>query len=214
MKDIGIIAGAGPEAGVLLTKQIIRICQKKYGCKRDSDFPYIGLFSFPFAEMLNQNEDKGLITSQLEGIIQQECVRTHFWVIACNTLHCYLKGIELPHTFVNLLKETSKLVSGLPLVLCSSTSKKYQIHRQYFDCEYPKESIQQEIDELIDELVAHEPTSSESEKLNTIIASQERRQIILGCTEFSLLNHTFPLKGNVIDPMQIVAEKLCSLYFK
>lgn len=44
----GIIGGAAPMAGLLLYKKIIEICQKEYGCKDDSDFPYIMLLIYPF----------------------------------------------------------------------------------------------------------------------------------------------------------------------
>lgn len=211
-KDIGIIGGAGPEAGVLLVKYVIQISQEKYSCKRDKDFPYISLFSFPFAEMLN-NEQKESVFTQLKALIEKECSQTKFWAIACNTLHCYLDEVYLPNHFVNMLEETSNVLTEKPIVLCSSTSKKYQIHKCYFDCDYPDQNFQSLIDWLIDELVAKEPNLSLYEKFNSMINSFGDRQLVLGCTEFSLLCHVFPNKGNIIDPLMLTAKKLCSLHF-
>ena len=55
MKTVGIIGGAGPMAGVLLTKKIIRNCQRWYGRINDYDYPKVILLSYPFAEMLTPN---------------------------------------------------------------------------------------------------------------------------------------------------------------
>ncbi|NGX32922.1 MAG: hypothetical protein K1060chlam4_00979 [Candidatus Anoxychlamydiales bacterium] len=45
-------------ARALLTKKIIEICQKKYSCINDKDFPKRILFSYPFSEMLKPNTKK------------------------------------------------------------------------------------------------------------------------------------------------------------
>ena len=52
---IGIIGGAGPMAGAIVMENIIEICQKKYLCRHDYDFPKIILVSVPFAQMLKPN---------------------------------------------------------------------------------------------------------------------------------------------------------------
>jgi aspartate/glutamate racemase len=49
---IGIVGGAGPMASCLLNQYIVEICQKKFGCKDDRDFPFIINYSFPFSPML------------------------------------------------------------------------------------------------------------------------------------------------------------------
>jgi aspartate racemase len=212
LKDIGIIGGAGPEAGVILAQQIIKISQEKYLCRKDGDFPYLSLFSFPFTDML-ENEQKDLVAAQLKKLIQVECSQTRFWAIACNTLHCYLKHIELPNQFVNMLKETANFLLEKPIVFCSSTSKKHQIHKQFFDCDYPDVSTQLEIDRLIAKLVGSGPSLSLYHQFERLLFPHQTRQIVLGCTEFSLFNSFFDGQINIIDPLKITAERLCSLYY-
>lgn len=212
-RDIVVIGGAGPEAGILLAKQIIRVCQKEHRCKRDDHFPHVALFSYPFCEML-QVENKPTVSYQLNKLIQEECIKAKIWVIACNTLHCYLEGIELPNTFVDLLKETAKVLKKPPVVFCSSTSRSNQIHRRYFDCGYPSLPIQIEIDRLIDDLMADEPSQAVYEKFMQLAQSFEQNQIVLGCTEFSVLNDYFPLGQNIVDPLKVIAKKLCELHFE
>lgn len=211
LKDIGIIGGAGPEAGVLMMNLITKISQEKYGCKRDKDFPYFALFSFPFSEML-EIDNSVAVTAELKELIQKECSKTKFWAIACNTLHCYLDPISLPNTCVNMLKETALLLQEKPIVLCSSTSRKYQIHQRYFECTYPEKAVQIEIDKLIDTLVANEPTEAIYQKFRSICKNFNQK-IVLGCTEFSLLNDFFDKNENLLDPLKITAEKLCALHF-
>lgn len=211
-KDIVIIGGAGPAAGIVLTKQIIKICQEKYHCQRDRDFPYVSLLSFPFEEML-KTHDKKKVADQLNALIQQECTHTKLWVIACNTLHCYLDDIKIPNTFVHLMEECKKVLHQKPIVLCSSTSKYYQVHRKYFACDYPHDEMQPRLDQLIDELMAHEPTNAIYAKFKSILDTFPGRQIFLGCTEFSLLSPFFEDTNHIVDPLRIIAETLCSLHF-
>jgi len=213
-KDITIIGGAGPEAGILLAKLVVAICQKKYGCKRDADFPYLVLLSFPFSEMLkHEGEKKENVSKELETLLQNECAFAQCWAMACQTLHSYLPQ-KLPSTFINMLEESARRVTQKPVVFCSSTSKKYQIHKTYFDCDYPCNKEQKQLDTLIDELVANEPSLSIFNRFMTITELFKNREIILGCTEFSLLHHYFPLPASCIDPMQITAEKICLSHFK
>ena len=206
-KQVAIIGGAGPEAGILLNQQIVRLCQKKYECKRDRDFPYVALFSFPFSEML-ESENKIKVTTELTQLIQKECSQAEIWAIACNTLHCYLKGIEKPNQFVHLITPGQK-----PVVFCSTTSKINQIHRAYFQCDYPEFAIQKVIDHLIDEIVANKPSKETYDQFISLLENYKERQIVLGCTEFSVLNDHFKLPANVLDPLQILAEKICELHF-
>lgn len=212
-KDICIIGGAGPEAGILLIKHIISIAQSDYGCKRDKDFPYIALFSFPFSEML-KDHDHNVVAKELSELITKECSKSKCWAIACNTLHCYLDANELPNTFVNLLDETCQFVTSTPVVLCSTTSRQKQIHRSYFPCEYPEDSLQPAVDQLIDDLVAHSPTEEMERVFRSIINTVGGRQVVLGCTEFSLINSFIkePI-AHVIDPLLVTAKKLCKIHF-
>lgn len=64
---IGIIGGAGPMASCLLNQYLVEICQQKYGCVEDRDFPRIITYSFPFSSMLNAAD----ATIQSERITQE-----------------------------------------------------------------------------------------------------------------------------------------------
>lgn len=212
-KDIGIIGGAGPEAGILLAQHIIRICQEDYQCKVDADFPYVALFSFPFSDML-RNEDKQAVEKELHNLIEKECSQTVNWAIACNTLHSYLGNRQLPNHFVNMLEITGQALTVTPIVLCTTTSRKNKIHRCWFDCDYPKDQVQQEVDALIYRLIAEPATPETFQKFQTVIAQYPGRTFVLGCTEFSLLRPYVKNDKTILDPLHLTAEKLCALHFK
>lgn len=203
-------------AGVLLFEKIIQICQQKYGCSRDVDFPYVFLMNYPFGDMLTCERESDLIENQLE-----ECFYCLFKnsvsviAIACNTLHAFLPLQKETFYLVHMIEETGNFVREKgwenPIVLCTSTSAEARLHEQFFPCRYPKPSVQKEIDALIDRILAGGCLQTLA---NTFQALCEDRPVIFGCTELSLLNEkaTLGLK-NLCDPNSVVAEKMCEIIF-
>ncbi len=70
-KSIGIIGGAGPQAGAFLLERVLSISSKTYGCYRDSDFPKIFLISFPFSEMLSPILNTAKLRDELSECLSQ-----------------------------------------------------------------------------------------------------------------------------------------------
>lgn len=213
-KSIGIIGGAGPDAGVLLFRQIIRLCQKEYGCKRDYDFPLIHLLSYPFTEMLSENPDKNKIQSELKWAYNQ--LQSDYIVITCNTLHTFIDETFSKDKLLHLINKTQNILTQVPLVLCSSTSRKTAIHQKFFPCHYPDVEQQKEVEKIIDEILAGQLDLSITSRLEKILESvPPNTEVILGCTELSLIHDTHPLdaKWKVIDPSWNMAKELCKLIF-
>lgn len=235
---IGIVGGAGPMAGMLLMQKIVELCQKEHGCQHDADFPYIMLLSYPFADMLSDSitaEQQKEITAQLEG-----CFSTFsqhgidIVAIACNTLHLFLTEAILEKkmqiSFVHMLEECGKSLrsSGLPegFVLCSNTSAKSKLHARYFPCRYPV-SLQQKCQKMIDMVLAGKETAASTQQfameLNHHLMpshSPSKRPLILGCTEFSVLNERYTLHAHglseqftIFDTNAMVAKEICRLVF-
>lgn len=214
---VGIIGGAGPMAGALLFEKIIQICQTKYRCSNDADFPYVVLLNYPFADMLTEARCEKLLNSQLEECFQ--CL-AHLDItiaaVACNTLHVFLPPRPEKLLFVHMIEETAAYLKqkefANPLVFCTSTSAKARLHEQFFACRYPEASVQKEIDLLIDQILAGGNFKEISRRLDLLVANQ---QVVLGCTELSLLHERVPLQSkSICDPNFVVAEKLCRLIFK
>ncbi len=208
-KMIGIIGGAGPFAGVNLLEQIFRLCQTNYGCSKDADFPKVLLLSFPFTEMLSVEIDPVQVKRELK-----DCLDTlkkngaGVCAIACNTLHAFLgeenEGlILLPAILAAEIKGTT------PLVLCTSTSRRYSLHQQSFSCFYPNPSDQARMDAIIEEILKGADETLIVPRLMNFIEEQKEDTIVLGCTELSLFASQLNVPGKtVIDLVSLAAQKI------
>jgi aspartate racemase len=137
--------------------------------------------------------------------------------IACNTLHAFLDENEQIDDLVLLPNEVVSAVPSheRPLVLCTSTSAKFGVHKQFFPCVYPNESTQQEVDEIIEQILKGEDEKSILQKMNCVIERQPDKTIVLGCTELSLLTADLRVPNKlIIDPLDLVADKVVERVFQ
>lgn len=216
MKPIGIIGGAGPLAGASLLERVLTCASKTYGCYRNTDFPKILLLSFPFTEMLTPDVDAEQVKNELKEALNEvrksgACVIA----IACNTLHAFLE--EDPTDLIHLPKELARAIpkGELPLVLCTTTSVRYGLHRQYFPCIYPNPETQVEIDNIIDRVLMGADEEKIFQELMKILQNQTASTIVLGCTELSLFTKRLSsINKTIIDPLDIVASELLKTSFK
>lgn len=226
-KTIGIIGGAGPMAGLLLTRKVIEVCQKKYNCAKDADFPRLILLSVPFAEMLQpntENQDEVTVSKQL-----QEAIRfllsgsVSYFAVACNTLHGFLDDAYTGR-LISLISETERFVAEQQfvnvLVLATSTSASNKVHDFGVAKQLPRRQ-QEAVDKLIARVLSGDVSSEARKKLKDIVQSlaiQDRSvdAVLLGCTELSLLMdgaRTDFFGIDIIDPVEIVAKVLCNNIF-
>ncbi len=227
-KTIGIIGGAGPMAGALLVKKIIEYCQRSYGCINDYDYPKIILFSYPFSEMLKPNtklQNNTIIVEQLKYALDflNKC-QANYIGIACNTLHGFLDTSENSKQTINLVFEVKSSITKLQykriLLLCTSTSMQKSVYDSSAMTILDKRD-QRYLDELIKKILGGSFSLSDSLGLKDFILSKTSEYpdldaVLLGCTELSVLINEFPLqlsKIHLIDPLDILADKLCNLIF-
>jgi aspartate racemase len=215
-RTIGIIGGAGPLAGALLFETILSKSRKIYGCYRDQDFPKIFLLSYPFSEMLSCEFNAAIVQQELREALQfLRQNGAEVLSIACNTLHAFLEG-EMPG-LISLPRELAREIppGKPPLVLCTSTSVKFALHKRFFPCIYPAADVQREIDAIIDGILKGGNQKALVRKLINIIKAQAEETIILGCTELSLLApRLMQCKKTIIDPLEIAAEKIVKISFE
>lgn len=213
MKPIGIIGGAGPMAGVMFLQRLFSLAGSQYGCFRDRDFPEVMLLSFPFSEMLEGEIDPQVARDELKGcIVQLQKNGAGVIAIACNTLHAFLD--EIPAELIHLPKAAMEEIpeGEIPLVLCTSTSAQFGLHKQFFPCIYPNAQVQEQVDQLINQILKGEEVTRE---LQQLIASQQERVIVLGCTELSLYTRALgDLNKVIVDPLEITAKKILEQSFR
>ncbi len=209
-KSIGIIGGAGPFAGLALLEKIFSLSTTLYGCCKDRDFPKVILLSFPFSEMLASDIDTMQLKRELKECISQ--LRNNgapILAIACNTLHLFLDDEEDLSDLVHLPKVLREKIpeNSTPLVLCTSTSRKSQLHKKFFPCSYPDLSTQILVDRLIDNVLRGADRSFLLRDLEKIIEEQEAQTIVLGCTELSLFTSQLACYSKfILDPLEIAAR--------
>lgn len=214
MKKIGIIGGAGPEAGSLLFNMIIRKLQSE-GKFNDHDFPEIHLLNYPFYFTINSTLKEELLREQLkEALNKLEKNNVDIIALACNTLHALVpkhdKLINMVNCTIDNLKENNIKKA---LFLGTSYSVKFKLYQnQNIEIIYPDEEEQIFIDDLINLILKNTYTYSDYNKLKEIIFSSKYSSIestILGCTELSVLYSKYNEKCEFItDPLDILANKL------
>ncbi|MBM3192549.1 MAG: hypothetical protein FJZ63_07890, partial [Chlamydiae bacterium] len=186
-KPIGIIGGAGPLAAVSLLEQIFSLARDQYGCWKDQDFPEVFFISFPFSDMLSETIDAPLIQQELSSCLQKLRANGALVIgIACNTLHTFLslknKSEEdlflIPKIVAEKINEETT-----PLILCTSTSLRFNLYTKYIPCLYPTPSTQEIVDRIITQILKGENVL---ESLKNLIKQQDADIIVLGCTELSL----------------------------
>jgi aspartate racemase len=215
-KIIGVVGGAGPLAGLYMIERMIKYAQKNYNCYRDEDFPSIILLSYPFSDMLSVDVDNAKVSAELSGCINKlKSDGACQIVIACNTLHAFLqKEVDITNMMSVLGQNLSESQISNPVVLCSGASARYQIHQQYFDCEYPDQMMQNRVDELIERVLHGECKEEMAAMLQGIIRQIANEVIILGCTELSLLADAINISHKkIIDSTETIAALTINNYF-
>jgi aspartate racemase len=216
-KPIGIIGGAGPMAGLSLLERIFSLSRDTYGCWKDQDFPEVRFLSFPFSEMLSAEMDAAKVQKELS-----ECLNdlresgSAVLAIACNTLHAFLDDKENQADLVHFAQALAEEIppKEKPLVLCTSTSARFGLHRKFFPCCYPDSQTQEQIDALIEEILKGAEETAIAQQLLKILQAQPETTMILGCTELSLLTDQLSsCIKRIIDPLEIVAKKILEKSF-
>ncbi len=207
-RSIGIIGGAGPMAGYYLLSRIFSLFTQEYGCYKDDDYPKVVLISFPFSEMLTPTLNPIQIKQELKSCLSElRRLDTSLIAIACNTLHLFLEEegiVHLPRLIGEVLSSCEP-----PLVLATSTSVRFGLHKNYFRCDYPSEETQYEVDQIIEQILKGRDEDLILKTLQSIIEKQTQNTIVLGCTELSLYSSKLKVEGKkIIDPLEILAREL------
>lgn len=217
-KIIGIVGGAGPFAGARLLECVITLSSRQYGCYRDADYPQILLNSFPFSDMLTYERDDLLLRKELTlSLSQLRAQGAEVLAIACNTLHNFLDADQECGDLINLPRMLGEELSSeeTPLVLCTTTSRENNLHRNFFECSYPDPSIQVKVDEIIDRILQGAEFGRVAADLLELIEQMTAASVILGCTELSLLAKELTASNKkIIDPLEILAKKILENSFK
>lgn len=231
MKKIGIIGGAGPLASALLYQAIIEVSYQ-----RNSSMPEILLLNYPFVRGLSCEEGQQNSLSLLDQL--RHCVdvlqryNVDVGVLACNTLHIYLRNIchsglnerSQPQsmTFVGLpallMQEAAKQGANRLLLLATENSCRSNLYSHpNFEIATPPPSSQNVIDGVIDRILTGQVLQSDSELLSALISETGHALncdgVILGCSDLPVLHSRFPIATPLplYDSIKIAAQHLGGL---
>ncbi len=217
-KTIGIIGGAGPFAGARLFEQVLALSNRQFECYRDADYPQVLINSYPFSDMLSSNKDNALLRKELSKCLNSlRSQGAEVLAIACNTLHNFLDPNEKFEELIQL----PGVLSGefrseeIPLVLCTTTSRQFEMHRKFFNCSYLSPEIQEQVDGIIDRILQGAESSAIVKDLLEIIERASAQTVVLGCTELSLFVKELSVSSKkIVDPLEILARKILEKSFK
>jgi aspartate racemase len=222
MKKIGIIGGAGPLASALLYETLI---QESYTLGRQ--VPEIVLINYPFTRGLSLNEGK-----ENEKTIHNElsyCMQflaksgVELGVLACNTLHLFLKqhihpAIQFYHLPELVVKAAQSKQHHRLLILGTQNTCRSNLY-QMTDVEviYPSAQDQFTIDAIIDRVlegkILKKDSSLVSRIINRTLQNESFDGVVLGCTDFPVLHHRFPISSlkPIYDSIKIPAKTLAGI---
>ena len=218
----------GPEATADIYLRIIKLYQKQFGAKFDSDYPRILVDSIPIPNTIENFENRDQTLSILSQSAKNlESSGADFIIVTCNTVFSLLpyveKEISIP--IINIIEEVKKRVlekcNRKVGLLSTFNTIKSGIYGRLFENSgieiiYPDQKSQSKINEIILNIMSGmklEKDRNEIVKIIKELISAGSESIILGCTELPLLVKN----SNDIDTIntnQIIAEVAVELSLK
>ncbi|QZY56337.1 aspartate/glutamate racemase family protein [Crassaminicella profunda] len=215
-KKLGILGGMGPLATADLFKKVILLTDAN--CDQEHIHILIdNNTSIPdrTAHLIAEGDDprEQLIASAK----RLESMGADFLIMPCNTAHNFyeaiIKEIEIP--FLNMIEETSKFIAekyagkkiGLLATEGTCQTGVYDRAIQKYGMELVKPTkTQKNVTDFIYDIKAGKDITIDGfnesvEELKNLGAEV----FILGCTELSVGYEMFKMKGNYVDPLEVIA---------
>ncbi|MDP2784925.1 MAG: aspartate/glutamate racemase family protein [Sulfurimicrobium sp.] len=219
---IGIIAGAGPEAGIDLWQKILSANKSQMGgqFRGDLDAPDVTVFSIPRLGLaMNLAENEEALWSELKSAAQALAQRTDYICIACNVLHYFsdrIRELNLAAELVSVVDvaaayiqsqqlEKFALVSIQAVTILDKWSP-YRVLGRYGDIEVPAQPTK--VNDLVADIKrfgAGHPYARAAFK--SILDSLGSEVVFLACTELPLVKIEIGGKG-LVDVTELLAQEV------
>ena len=225
-KSIGILAGMGPRSTSPFLESVLDQCQIQYGAKHDIDYPHIMIYSLPTPFYLDRPIDhKVMRETIIEGIQHLESTGVSCIAMPCNSAHIYFdelkEKISIP--LLNIVEETVKRVDSnrkITIFATESTfnSELYQKGILNSDNQFIFKSDWQKKINIIIQMIKEKKEISEVnlywDELVKQAIDEDVDDIIIACTDLSVLKSKFKDEVNFIDSSHALAESLIKEYLK
>ncbi len=230
-KTIGILGGMGPVASADTYVELTKMCQQKYKCVQDADFPAVVLYSLPLLEFshegfLDDADQRTSILNQLKNALQKlEKAGANIIIIDCNTVHHFFNDLQasIAIPIINLIDVTVEKIksSGYTnvAVLCSQTSHDvglYTTPLQNANVHVltTNETEQTIVNNAILAVMGGNVTMQDIGAINGLIekfTDDGAQCIILGCTEISNIAKQLTHKAILIDSEALAIARAMEL---
>lgn len=220
MKRLGLIGGIGTLAGVNLVWRMVEQCAKEGACK-DSDFPDFVYINVP----THGTDSKGTFPigayyELADAIWNLNRMQCEVAAVLCNTAHLGIDPLarQFHGEIVDLVDCAVSEAEGKVAVLCSRFASEEKLFEQALtddNCEVIRltDAQQRIVDGLIADCIigGREDTSVRFHELQSDLWRQGAQQIIIGCTELSMIpRHDVP-SWKVIDAGFVAVQEALRL---
>lgn len=218
MKTVGIIGGMGPLATVDLFGKIVNLTEAK--CDNEHIHILIDNNTYiPDRTSYIIGNGENPINELVKSAKRLKEMGADFLVMPCNTAHYFYDDIksQISIPFINMIEETAihikdKNVEKVGLLSTTGTIKA-NVYDKIFD-EYNIKVIKPscENQEIIMDLiygVKQGKKDFEIDKIYNVLndfIKDDIEYIILGCTELPVAFDLMKIKGNYIDPTEVLAK--------
>ncbi len=218
---IGILGGMGPRSTPPFMELVIDQCTVQYGAKYDEDFPPVMVYSLPTPFYVNRPINHTLMKETIiEGLQKLEATGVSFIVMPCNSAHMYFDELEKCIN-VPLLNNADLTMNSLPPKSKSQRITIFSTKATFASSIYQnaitsaghkfvfQKSWQDKINKIIQMIRAKENIQKISLYWNELILEAEKfhiDNIIIGCTDLSILKSMTESQVNIIDSAEVLAK--------
>lgn len=226
-KIIGVLAGMGPRSTSPFLELILDQCQIQYAAKHDIDYPPIIIYSLPtpfyLDRPINHEKMKRVIVNGLQHL---ESSGVSYIAMPCNSAHIYFDELKyrINIPLLNIVDETIRKISKsnrkISIFATESTfnSNLYQKGIIKSGNEfYFKNNWQEKINIIIQMIKEKKELSSIHQCWDELVGdviNEQINDVIIACTDLSILTKYSKVKINFIDSSKSLAEAVVKEYLK
>lgn len=224
MEKLGIIGGLGPMATIYFMELVVKMTS----AKADKDHIPMVIYNYPNTpdrtEYILDNSKPNPISDILdmgENLLAQGA---KYIAMPCITAHYFGKELneKLGTSFINMIEETAKYLKiknidkvGLMATDGTIKSKVFEntLNRYGIDVVIPTDEKQKMVMDIIYNQVkaGKEVNIDELYCVKSELKSNGAKLFILGCTELSVVKGNYPLDGEFLDVLEILAKRSVEL---
>lgn len=217
---IGIVAGAGPEAGIDLWQKILLHNRNLHGLsfQGDTSAPEVVVHSVPLLGLaMDISTHKEVLWLELYRVLMKLDASVDYLCVACNVLHYFsdrIRGLSLTARFVSIVDVTEQVISdgddfallSISKVIEGGQFSPYRETLAKYNLEIPNPI---EMDVLVAHIKKYGGDDTLSvEMFGAILSGLRSKNIVLACTDLPLVPLSLFPNKTFYDVSDLLARRL------